>query len=81
MPFLNFLWSDEAIEHLAERGVSQEDFERVVCRPGSKGFSRSSRLPAAWGCAADGRYIAAVYEELDKLTVRPVTAEEVPEPK
>jgi uncharacterized DUF497 family protein len=81
MPFLNFFWTDEAIEHIAEHGVSQEDFEQVVCRPDTKGFSRSSRLPAAWGYTADDRYIMAVYEDLDNLTVRPVTAYEVPEPK
>ena len=81
MPFLDFLWTDEAIEHVGEHGISQEDFEEVVCRPVGKGFSRSSRLPAAWGYTADGRYIMAVYEELDAQTVLPVTAYEVPEPK
>ncbi len=81
MPFLDFQWTDEAIEHIAEHGISQEDFEEVVCHPYSKGFSRSSRLPAAWGYTADGRYIMAVYEELDELTVLPVTAYEVPEPR
>ena len=74
MPFLNFQWTDTAIEHIAEHGVSQEDFEEVVCNPYSKGFSRSSRLPAAWGYTADGRYIMAVYDELDELTVLPVMA-------
>ena len=50
-------------ERQAHRGTrdSQDDFESVVCRPGSKGFSRSSRLPAVWGYTADGRYIMAVY--------------------
>jgi uncharacterized DUF497 family protein len=81
MAFLDFQWTDEAIEHIAEHGVSQEDFEQVVCDPDSKGFSRSSRLPAVWGYTADGRYIMAVYEELDELTVLPVTAYEVPEPR
>ncbi len=81
MPFLDFQWTGEAIDHIAEHGVSQEDFEQVVCHPDSKGFSRSSRLPAAWGHTSDGRYIMAVYEELDELTVLPVTAYEVPEPR
>jgi hypothetical protein len=81
MPFLDFQWTDETVEHIAEHGISQEDFEQVVCHPDSKGFSRSSRLPAAWGYTADGRYLMAVYEELDGLTVVPVTAFEVPEPR
>jgi hypothetical protein len=80
MPFLDFLWTDEAVEHIAEHGISQEDFETVVCRPLRKGYSRSSRLPAAWGYTDDGRYIMAVYQELDDLTVLPVTAYEVAEP-
>lgn len=81
MPFLDFLWTDEAAEHIAEHGISQGDFERVVCHPRSKGRSRSSRLPAVWGYTEDGRYLMAVYEELDELTVLPVTAYAVPEPE
>ncbi|MCY2992880.1 MAG: hypothetical protein NTY19_34115 [Planctomycetota bacterium] len=80
MPFLDFLWTKGVIAHVAEHGITQEDFEHVVCHPDSKGFSRSSRLPAAWGYTIDERYIMAVYEELDELTVLPVTAYEVPEP-
>ena len=81
MPFLDFFWTDDSVEHIAEHGTVQEDFEHVVCHPSSKGFSRSSRLPAVWGYTPDGRYIVAIYEELDEMTVLPVTAYEVPEPK
>jgi hypothetical protein len=80
VPYHEFLWNDEIIRHLAEHEISQDDFEDVVCSPASEGYSRSSGLPAAWGFTADGRYIVAVYEELDKVTVLPVTAYEVPEP-
>ena len=34
------------VKPIAEHGITQEDFEQVVCHPGSKGFSRSSGLPA-----------------------------------
>ena len=81
MPFLDFLWTDEGVEHLAEHGISQDDFEHVMCHPLRKGYSRSSRLPVAWGYTDDGRYIMAVYEQLDELTILPVTAYEVAEPK
>ena len=81
MPYFEFLWTDAIVRHLAEHEISQEDFERVVCRPSSKGYSRSSGLPAAWGYTPDGRYIVAVYEELDEVTILPVTAYEVPEPR
>lgn len=52
-----------------------------MCSPSSKGRSRSSNLPAVWGYTPDGRYIMAVYEKLDEVTVLPVTAYEVPEPR
>lgn len=81
MRYINFVWTEEAIEHIAEHGISQDDFEFVVCHPVSKGFSRSTGLPVAWGHTPDGRYIMAVYNELDRLTVLPVTAYEVAEPK
>lgn len=81
MPYFEFLWADETVQHIAEHGISAEDVERVVCHPESEGYSRSSGLPVAWGYAADGRYIMAVYEQLDQLTVLPVTAYEVPEPR
>jgi hypothetical protein len=55
MAFYDFIWTDEIVEHLADHGISQDDFERVVCNPGSKGLSRSSGLPAVWGYTDDGR--------------------------
>jgi hypothetical protein len=61
--------------------VSPKDFQAIVCHPVSKGYSRSSKLPEAWGYTRDGRYVMAVYEELDDVTVLPVTAYKVPEPR
>lgn len=80
MPYFEFLWTDENIEHVAEHGISREEFEQVACKPESRGVSRSSGLPAAWGYTDDDRYIMVVYEELEGLTILPVTAYEVPEP-
>jgi hypothetical protein len=81
MPFFNFLWTDEIVEHVADHGISQDDFEYVVNHPLRRGLSRSSGLPAVWGYTEDGRYVIAVYEEIDDMTVLPVTAYEVPEPR
>jgi hypothetical protein len=36
MPYFEFLWTDEIIAHLKEHGVSQDDFERVVCHRPAK---------------------------------------------
>jgi hypothetical protein len=33
------------------------------------------------GYTSDGRYILVIYEELDAMTILPVTAYEVPEPR
>lgn len=38
-------------------------------------------LPVVWGYTSDGRYIIAVYELVDEITVIPITAYEVPEPR
>lgn len=81
MAYLEFVWNDAIVEHIGEHGISQDDFEHVVLHPRSKGYSRSSGLPAAWGYTPDERYIIAVYEELDEMTILPVTAYEVPEPR
>jgi hypothetical protein len=81
MAFFSFLWTDEIVGHVAEHGLTQDDFERVVNQPLRRGISHSSGLPAAWGYTEDGRYIIAVYEEIDDLTLLPVTAYEVPEPR
>jgi uncharacterized DUF497 family protein len=81
MPYFDFAWTDEIAAHLAEHGISPEDYEHVVTNPTRTGKSRSSGHPAAWGYTEDGRYIIAVYEKLDFVTVIPVTAYEVPEPR
>ncbi len=79
MAHVDVIWTDEIVVHLAEHGISQDDFEHVVCHPNSKGLSRSTGLPVAWGHTRDGRYIMVAYEQMDRLTILPVTAYEVPE--
>ena len=81
MPYFEFLWTKENVAHIAEHGVSQVDFEAVVMHSKNRGLSRRSMLPVAWGYTADGRYVMAVYEQIDDVTVNPVTAYEVPEPR
>lgn len=83
MPWHDYFWTDGMLNHLAEHGVTQEDFEWTVNYPNSEGRSRSQpdRL-MAWGYTEDGRYIACVYELLeDDMTVIPVTAYETREPR
>jgi uncharacterized DUF497 family protein len=81
MPYYFFFWNDEILEHLAEHGVTREDFERVVQNPVEVLRSHSSDLPAALGYTDDGRHIIAIYDFLDDMTILPTTAYEVPEPR
>ena len=78
MPYFEFIWTDEIIEHLAEHGVRPEEFEAVVSRPESRDVSRATDRPCCFGETLDGRYLYCVYEMLDDITVIPVTAYEVP---
>jgi hypothetical protein len=80
MPHYFFLWTDEIEAHLAGHDITTADFESVVCHPEDVRRSRVSDLPAAFGYTNDGRYIIAIYEFLDDMTILPVTAYEVPEP-
>ena len=41
MPYFDFFWTEEIIEHLAEHGITPKDFERVVMNPIRTGKSRS----------------------------------------
>ena len=81
MPYFHFVWTEETIQHVAQHGISQEDFEAVVCDPVGTDRSRSSGLPVAFGYTSDGRYIIAVFQEIDDVTLFPVTAYEVDEPE
>jgi hypothetical protein len=58
-------------------GLTPDDVEAVICNPLEKTISRSSGRPMATGYAADGRLIVVVYEEMDEVTVYPVTAYEI----
>jgi hypothetical protein len=81
MPYFDFFWTDEIIAHLAEHDITPADFEHVVMHPADLDSSQSTGLPAAFGYTQDGRFIIAVYEHLDPVTILPVTAYEVPEPQ
>ncbi len=77
MPYFEFVWTEEIIEHLAEHGVSREIFEEVVSNPNHISISRSSGRPCCWGKTAAGRHWFCVYEFLDDMTIIPITAYEV----
>jgi hypothetical protein len=75
--------ADGNVQHVREHDITIEEAEEVLLDPGSsRAVSRSSGLPTVFGWTSTGRYLAVVYElvEDDPLTLRPVTAYEVPPP-
>jgi uncharacterized DUF497 family protein len=77
VPYYFFVWNDEIEEHLAQHGVTPDEFEDVVCDPDEVDRSQSSDRSIAFGETSTGKYIACVYEVLDRATILPVTAYEV----
>jgi hypothetical protein len=80
MPYIEIIWNEEPdgnIEHIAEHGLTPEDVEEVILNPVDRDVSRSTGLPIVFGFTADGRYILVVYEQVDDITIYPVTAYEV----
>jgi uncharacterized DUF497 family protein len=75
--------ADDHVQHLREHGVTIEEAEDVLLDPqSSRAPSRTSGLPTAFGWTSTGRHLAVVYELVDDdpLTLRPVTAYDVPPP-
>ncbi len=78
MPYYEFIWNDEIVDHLAEHDVSPEQFEDVVSHPESTDISYSTGAPCAFGETDDGRHVICIYDlEADGITVIPRTAYEV----
>jgi hypothetical protein len=77
MPYYDFVWNDEIVEHIGEHGISPRDFEEVVSNPEEIGESRATGRPCCWGETGDGRYLLCVFEKIDDATILPVTAFEV----
>ncbi len=59
MPMYFFVWSETTVEHLAEHGVTPDEFEFVVQNPEATGVSRSSGRPWAVAMLDDGRELFA----------------------
>ncbi len=82
MGYTSTIWDMEDdpagnVQHVAEHGITREEVEEVLLNPDGIESSRSSGRPIAFGRTSTGRVIAVVYEEIDEVTVYPVTAFEV----
>jgi hypothetical protein len=71
---LRFIWTPEIEEHLAEHGVTVDDYEYAFANWTEHTLSESTGLPAFSGIAPDGRELFGVYERLNDFEAIPVTA-------
>ena len=83
MPFSSIIWDlsddpDGNVQHCAVHGVTQDEVEEVLSNATDADTSRSSGLPVVFGETNAGRHLMVVYEEVDRDTIYPVTAYEVP---
>jgi len=89
MAYVHVVWDmeddpDGNVQHILEHGFTMDDVDEVLLDSESiTTESRSSGRPITFGYTSSGRYIAVVWEHItdDPLTMRPVTAYEVPEPR
>ena len=89
MAYIEIIWdldddADGNVQHILEHGVSKDEVEEILTSPHSAlDTSKSSGEPITFGCTAEGRYLAVVWQHVfdDPLTVYPITAYDVPEPR
>jgi uncharacterized DUF497 family protein len=77
MPWVDVIWTDENEAHISEAGIGVADVEYVIRNPIGSGVSRSSGRPFVIGYVPGERTIIVVYEEIDAMTVYPITAYEL----
>jgi len=77
MPWYICLWTEETIDHVAQHGITPDEFESVVMKPARTGLTRKTGRHFAEGQLEDGRWIFCVYEQIDETYLEPVTAFEV----
>ena len=82
VPPLRILWDLEDdpagnVQHIADHGITMNEVEDVLRNPECIDASRSSGHGIAIGEACTGRTLVVVYEEVDEMTVYPITAYDI----
>jgi len=77
MPYRICIWTPEIIEHLAMHDVTRDEFEEVVRGHRTNNRSDSSGRPVVVGYTSSGRRLFCVFEEIDEISIEPVTAYEI----
>lgn len=70
------------VQHVAEHGFTPDDIEFVLLGGGTVATSRSSGKQLTSGYTPSRQFVCVVWEHVSHspLTMRPITAYEVPEP-
>ena len=77
MPYYFYIWTPEIVAHLAEHGVTPEEFEEIVSNSSFIKLSRSTGNPLSVGLTAEGRRICCIFRWIDADTIEAITAYEV----
>ena len=77
MPRYFYFWTPLSIEHLAEHGVTPEEFEEVVESARRNIISDSSGNLAVKGMTESGRLLFCVFRTIDVIEVEAITAYEI----
>ena len=81
--FESILWdldedSEGNVFHCAQHGVTKGEVEEVFLNAMDVDISRSTGRPVVFGETKTGRHLMVVFEAIDKNTVYPITAFDVP---
>ena len=82
MPWIQILWDHSAggnVRHIAQNHITPDEVQHVMENREQVLVSRTTKMPIAFGYTAAGRYLSVVYEEIDAITVKPITAFDVEE--
>jgi uncharacterized DUF497 family protein len=79
LPPFGVLWDLEDdpegnVAHIADHGVSPHEVDEVLASPECSDRSRSSGQMIVIGTTTEGRTLLVVYEQIDEMTVYPITA-------
>ena len=86
LDFTSFNWDSDDdpqgnVQHIARHNFTKEEVEEVLENPTDIDTSRSSGRPVVFGDTGAGRHMMIVCEMIDAVTVRPITAYDVPKRK
>jgi hypothetical protein len=69
-----FIWTQRALDKIAEHDVTVAEVEEVISDPDETGWSRTTGRPFARGWTSTGRLLFCVFELHAGDTVEPITA-------